>query len=255
LVQLLPLFDGERITSIIPVSEFGADQYLVMLTVNGYIKKVPLNAFSSIRPSGIISIQLVPGDELKWVRRCGNDDLVALASQKGKVIVNSCDKIRPLGRNTRGAGAMKLKEGDKMAAMDIIPAAVDNMPESYSSRVRNRSPPWLLFIAENGIGKRVPLNAFRQSRFNVVGLVGYKLPADCCLAAVFVAGLSLGDDGESDEQVVLVSQSGTVNRIKVKDISIQSRYARGVILMRLEHAGKIQSASLISAAAAEVAED
>ncbi|PUZ36416.1 hypothetical protein GQ55_9G036200 [Panicum hallii var. hallii] len=133
LVQLLPLFDGERITSIIPVSEFGADQYLVMLTVNGYIKKVPLNAFSSIRPSGIISIQLVPGDELKWVRRCGNDDLVALASQKGKVIVNSCDKIRPLGRNTRGAGAMKLKEGDKMAAMDIIPAAVDNMPESYSS--------------------------------------------------------------------------------------------------------------------------
>ncbi|KAG2544958.1 probable DNA gyrase subunit A, chloroplastic/mitochondrial [Panicum virgatum] len=255
LVQLLPLSDGERITSIIPVSEFGEDQYLVMLTVNGYIKKVPLNAFSSIRSSGIISIQLVPGDELKWVRRCGNDDLVALASQKGKVIVNSCDKIRPLGRNTRGAGAMKLKEGDKMAAMDIIPATADKMPESYSSRVRYRCPPWLLFIAENGIGKRVPLNAFRQSRFNVVGLVGYKLPEDCRLAAVFVAGLSLGDDGESDEQVVLVSQSGTVNRIKVKDISIQSRYARGVILMRLEHAGKIQSASLISAAAAEVAED
>jgi len=93
LVQLLPLSDGERITSIIPVSEFGEDQYLVMLTVNGYIKKVPLNAFSSIRSSGIISIQLVPGDELKWVRRCGNDDLVALASQKGKVIVNSCDKV------------------------------------------------------------------------------------------------------------------------------------------------------------------
>jgi len=116
------------------VSEFGEDQYLVMLTVNGYIKKVPLNAFSSIRSSGIISIQLVPGDELKWVRRCGNDDLVALASQKGKVIVNSCDKIRPLGRNTRGAGAMKLKEGDKMAAMDIIPATADKMPESYSSR-------------------------------------------------------------------------------------------------------------------------
>ncbi|KAG2544959.1 hypothetical protein PVAP13_9KG397557 [Panicum virgatum] len=175
LVQLLPLSDGERITSIIPVSEFGEDQYLVMLTVNGYIKKVPLNAFSSIRSSGIISIQLVPGDELKWVRRCGNDDLVALASQKGKVIVNSCDKIRPLGRNTRGAGAMKLKEGDKMAAMDIIPATADKMPESYSSRVRYRCPPWLLFIAENGIGKRVPLNAFRQSRFNVVGLVGYKV--------------------------------------------------------------------------------
>ncbi|XP_066365402.1 probable DNA gyrase subunit A, chloroplastic/mitochondrial isoform X1 [Miscanthus floridulus] len=255
LVQLLSLSDGERITSIIPVSEFGEDQCLVMLTVNGYIKKVPLNAFSSIRSTGIISIQLVPGDELKWVRRCGNDDLVALASQKGRVIVNSCDKLRALGRNTRGVCAMKLKEGDKMAAMDIIPATAHKMPERYNSRVRDLSPPWLLFIAESGIGKRVPLNAFRQSNFNAVGLRGYKLPEDCRLAAVFVAGLSLSEDGESDEQVVLVSQSGTVNRIKVKDISVQSRRSRGVILMRLEHAGKIQSASLISAAAAEVTED
>ncbi|CAL1388750.1 unnamed protein product [Linum trigynum] len=74
------------------------------------------------------------------------------------------------------------------------------------------------------------------------------------LAAVFVVGFSLTEDFESDEQVVLVSQSGTVNRIKVRDISIQSRYARGVILMRLEYAGKIQLASLISAAEAE-AED
>lgn len=255
LVQLLPLSDGERITSIIPVSEFGENQYLVMLTVNGYIKKVPLNAFSSIRSTGIISIQLVPGDELKWVRHCGNDDLVALASQKGRVIVNSCDKLRALGRNTRGVCAMKLKEGDMMAAMDIIPATVHKMPERCNSRLRDSSPPWLLFIAESGIGKRVPLNAFRQSNFNAVGLQGYKLPADCRLAAVFVAGLSLTEDGESDEQVVLVSQSGTANRIKVKDISVQSRRSRGVILMRLEHAGKIQSASLISAAAAEVTED
>ncbi|XP_062212806.1 probable DNA gyrase subunit A, chloroplastic/mitochondrial isoform X2 [Phragmites australis] len=256
LVQLLSLSDGERITSIIPVSEFGEDQYLVMLTINGYIKKVPLNAFSTIRSTGIISIQLVPGDELKWVRHCGNDDLVAFASQMGMVIVNSCNKLRALGRKTRGVVAMKLREDDKMAAMDIIPATMHKMPERYNSRVRDLSPPWLLFIAENGLGKRVSLNAFRQGNFNRVGLQGYKLPPDCRLAAVFFAGFSLTDEGESDEQVVLVSQSGTANRIKVKDISIQSRAARGVILMRLEHAGKIQSASLISAAAAEqVVED
>uniref|UniRef100_A0A0D9W0M1 DNA topoisomerase (ATP-hydrolyzing) n=1 Tax=Leersia perrieri TaxID=77586 RepID=A0A0D9W0M1_9ORYZ len=248
---LLSLSAGEKITSIIPVSEFGEDQYLVMLTTNGYIKRVALNAFSAIRPSGIISIQLVPDDELKWVRRCGNDDLVALASQNGMVIVNSCNKLRALGRKTRGVVAMKLKEGDKMASMDIIPATSHNMPETYS-RVRDLSPPWLLFIADNGMGKRVPLNAFRRGHFNRVGMQGYKVPPDCSLAAVFVVGFSLTDDGESDEQVVLVSQSGTVNRIKVKDISIMSRTARrGVILMRLEHAGKIQSASLISAAEEE----
>ncbi|KAJ8573028.1 hypothetical protein K7X08_009539 [Anisodus acutangulus] len=91
--------------------------------------------------------------------------------------------------------------------------------------------PWLLFLSESGYGKQVPVSRFRTSPLNRIGLIGYKVHHN--------------EDGESDEQVVLVSQSGTVNRIKVRDISIQSR---GVILMRLEHAGKIQSASLISAA-------
>ncbi|RWW47566.1 hypothetical protein BHE74_00046423, partial [Ensete ventricosum] len=93
LVQLLSLSEGERITSIIPVGEFAEDQYLIMLTMNGYIKKVSLNAFSAIRATGIIAIQLVPGDQLKWVRRCADDDLVAIASQNGMVIVNFCNKV------------------------------------------------------------------------------------------------------------------------------------------------------------------
>lgn len=102
-------------------------------------------------------------------------------------------------------------------------------------------------MSENGYGKRVPLSSFRRSALNRVGLRGYKFASEDCLAAVFVVGFSSSDDGDSDEEVVLLSQSGTVNRIKVRDISIQSRHSRGVILMRLEHGGKIQSASLISA--------
>ncbi|OMP01983.1 hypothetical protein CCACVL1_02953, partial [Corchorus capsularis] len=251
LVQIISLPEGERVTSIISVSEFSEDQFLVMLTVNGYIKKVSLNSFSAIRSTGIIAIQLVPGDELKWVRCCTNDDLVAMASQNGMVILSSCHIIRALSRNTRGAIAMRLKEGDKMASMDIIPAArhkdLDQSEEESANNEENSSGPWLLFISENGYGKRVPLSSFRQLPLNRVGLIGYKFSSEDRLAAVFVVGFSVAEDGESDEQVVLVSQSGTVNRIKVRDISIQSRYARGVILMRLEHAGKIQSASLISA--------
>ncbi|PQQ19500.1 DNA gyrase subunit A chloroplastic/mitochondrial [Prunus yedoensis var. nudiflora] len=251
LVQILSLSDGERITSIIPVSEFAADQFLLMLTVNGYIKKVSLSYFSSIRSTGIIAIQLVPGDELKWVRCCTNDDLVAMASQNGMVILSSSDIIRALGRNTRGAVAMRLKEGDKMASVDIIPAAMrkdlERVLEAPHIAARSVKGPWLLFVSESGYGKRVPLSRFHSSKLNRVGLIGYKFALEDRLAAVFVVGFSLAEDGESDEQVVLVSQSGTVNRIKVRDISIQSRYARGVILMRLDHAGKIQSASLISA--------
>ncbi|XP_027359649.1 DNA gyrase subunit A, chloroplastic/mitochondrial isoform X1 [Abrus precatorius] len=251
LVQILSLSDGERITSIIPVSEFAEDQFLVMLTMRGYIKRVSLNLFSSIRTTGIIAIQLVPGDELKWVRRCTNDDIVAMASHNGMVILSLCSKIRTLGRNTRGAVAMRLREGDRMASVDIIPAAMWNNLETSSkfpgSNAKGQNGPWLLFVSENGYGKRVPLSSFRISSLNRVGLIGYKFSAEDCLTAVFVVGFSLAEDGESDEQVVLVSQSGTVNRIKVRDISIQSRFARGVILMRLDYAGKIQSASLISA--------
>ncbi|XP_054802228.1 DNA gyrase subunit A, chloroplastic/mitochondrial [Prosopis cineraria] len=250
LVQIISLSDGERITSIIPVSEFAEDQFLLMLTMNGYIKKVSLNSFSSIRSTGIIAIQLVPGDELKWVRRCTNDDLVAMASHNGMVTLSLCSNIRTLGRNTRGALAMRLKEGDRMASVDIVPAAMWKNLENFSgaprSNTKHLNGPWLLFVSESGYGKRVPLSSFRPSRLNRVGLIGYKFSAEDRLAAVFVVGFSLADDGESDEQVVLVSHSGTVNRIKVRHISIQSRFARGVILMRLDHAGKIQSASLIS---------
>ncbi|KAF5769506.1 putative DNA topoisomerase (ATP-hydrolyzing) [Helianthus annuus] len=257
LIQILSLSDGERITSIIPVSEFAEDQYLLMLTANGYIKKVSLMYFSHIRSSGIIALQLVSGDSLKWVRRCTNEDYVAMASQNGLVILSSCEIIRALGRNTRGSVAMRLKEGDRMACVDIIPAVkqdgIEHVPGPDHTHKRPHGP-WLLFVSENGFGKRVPLSRFRQSPLNRVGLIGYKFSSEDRLAAVFVVGFTTADDGESDEQVVLVSQSGTVNRIKVRDIPVQSRYARGVILMRLEHAGKIQSASLISASETEIEE-
>ncbi|KFK38460.1 hypothetical protein AALP_AA3G116000 [Arabis alpina] len=249
LVQILNMSEGERVTSIVPVSEFAEDRYLLMLTVNGCIKKVSLKLFSGIRSTGIIAIQLNSGDELKWVRCCSSDDLVAMASQNGMVVLSTCDGVRTLSRNTKGVTAMRLKKEDKMASMDIIPASLrKNMEEKSedASTGKQSTGPWLLFVCENGYGKRVPLSSFRRTRLNRIGLLGSKIVEDDRLAAVFVVGLA--EDGESDEQVVLVSQSGTVNRIKVRDISIQSRRARGVILMRLDYGGKIQSASLISAA-------
>ncbi|ESQ48972.1 hypothetical protein EUTSA_v10020005mg [Eutrema salsugineum] len=258
LVQILSMSEGERVTSIVPISEFAEDQYLLMLTVNGCIKKVPLKLFSGIRSTGIIAIQLNSGDELKWVRCCSSNDLVAMASQNGMVVLSTCDGVRTLSRNTKGVTAMRLRKEDKMASMDIIPASlrkdIEEKPEDASTVGKQSTGPWLLFVCENGHGKRVPLSSFKPSRLNRVGLIGSKFAEDDRLAAVFVVGYSLAEDGESDEQVVLVSQSGTVNRIKVRDISIQSRRARGVILMRLDHAGKIQSASLISAADGEEGE-
>eukprot|EP00252_Welwitschia_mirabilis_P005842 TRINITY_DN16447_c0_g1_i1.p1 TRINITY_DN16447_c0_g1~~TRINITY_DN16447_c0_g1_i1.p1 ORF type:complete len:942 (-),score=173.08 TRINITY_DN16447_c0_g1_i1:51-2876(-) len=246
LVRILSLSSGEKVTSIIPVSEFNQDQYLLMLTAKGYIKRVSLSLFSSIRSTGIIAIQLVAGDELKWVRQCTGHDHIAIGSQGGRVLLSSCGKVRSLSRTSRGVTSMRLRGEDRVAAVDIVSAAMqEELHKIVQSYHKHTSAPWLLLVTENGYGKRVPLRSFKALPLNRVGLTAYKLMPDDRLAALFVVGLSLSDDGESDEQVILVSHSGTLNRIMVRDISIQSRLARGVILMRLEYGGKIQSVSVI----------
>ncbi|GLJ14423.1 hypothetical protein SUGI_0233090 [Cryptomeria japonica] len=251
LLRILSLSPEEKITSIIPVSEFRADQYLVMLTAKGYIKRVSLDVFSSIRSSGIIAIQLVPGDELKWARCCAAGDLIAVGSQNGKLVLSYCERIRKTSRTSRGSLSMRLKGEDKLAAMDIVPVSLQqrlqDILQSSEHQGKIISAPWLLLVSENGYGKRVPLSKFRATTLRCIGVMGYKLPAEDRVAALFVVGFSLSDDGESDEQVALVSHSGTLNRIMIRDIRICSQSARGVRLMRLEEGGKIQSASILAA--------
>ncbi len=129
IVQMLPIPREEKITSIVPVSEFSQDEYLVMLTKGGYIKKTALAAFSSIRANGLIAISLEEGDELRWVRRARAEDSVIIGSRMGMAIHFRCthSQLRPLGRATRGVRAMKLRKGgDELVGMDILPADILN---------------------------------------------------------------------------------------------------------------------------------
>ncbi|WP_414623110.1 DNA topoisomerase (ATP-hydrolyzing) subunit A [Calothrix sp. CCY 0018] len=129
IVQMLPIPREEKITSIVPVSEFSQDEYLVMLTKGGYIKKTALAAFSSIRANGLIAISLEEGDELRWVRRARAEDSVIIGSRMGMAIHFRCthSQLRPLGRATRGVKAMKLRKGgDELVGMDILPADILN---------------------------------------------------------------------------------------------------------------------------------
>eukprot|EP00897_Mesotaenium_endlicherianum_P000378 jgi/Mesen1/10340/ME000008S10125 len=121
--QLLPLQEGERITSVLSVDDFREDESLIMLTSGGFMKKTPLDAFASVRKSGLVAIQLEEGDELKWVRRAVDADSVLICSANGNAIRIACDKtqLRSMGRATRGVRAMKLKPNDCISAMDIKP--------------------------------------------------------------------------------------------------------------------------------------
>ena len=195
IVQMLPIPKEEKITSIVPVDEFSSQEYLVMLTKGGNIKKTELAAFSNIRANGLIAISLEEGDQLRWVRRARAEDSIIIGSRHGMAIHFRCnqEQLRPLGRATRGVKAMKLKQGDELVGLDILPAAIldtlntDSEPEieeieteeieteeSTETASTVSIGPWVLVITVGGYGKRVPVGQFRLQNRAGQGLMATK---------------------------------------------------------------------------------
>ncbi len=125
-VQLLPIPIEEKITSMVSVTEFTSEEYLVMLTRGGYIKKTALSAFANIRTNGLIAISLEEGDQLRWVRRAKVDDSIIIGTRQGMAIHfrTNHQQLRPVGRATRGVKSMKLRSGDELISMDILPSSI-----------------------------------------------------------------------------------------------------------------------------------
>ncbi|MEG4518422.1 MULTISPECIES: DNA gyrase subunit A [unclassified Microcoleus] len=125
-VQLLPIPIEEKITSMVSVTEFTSEEYLVMLTRGGYIKKTALSAFSNIRTNGLIAISLEEGDQLRWVRRAKVGDSIIIGTRQGMAIHfrTNHEQLRPVGRATRGVKSMKLRSGDELISMDILPSSI-----------------------------------------------------------------------------------------------------------------------------------
>eukprot|EP00250_Pteridium_aquilinum_P004293 c14515_g1_i1 orf=243-3251(+) len=250
IVQILPIPPGERITSVKAVSSFKESEFLVMLTACGFIKRTPIARFSAMRSTGIMAIQLVPGDELKWVKLAAEGDSIVMGSRNGMVLRVLCDEavFRVTSRTARGVRAMRMKIGDCVGTMDIVPASVLQQLEKLES-----SAPWLLFVTQNGFGMRVPLKEFSASRLNRTGILGCKFnQQDDKLASVFIVGNAVSENGEIEKEVVLGSHGGILNRMKLSQIPIRiRRRGKGVKLMRLDEGDKITSVSLVSSLEAE----
>ncbi|WP_247215601.1 DNA gyrase subunit A [Synechococcus sp. C9] len=214
LVQLLPITLEEKITSILPVSAFREDEFIVMLTRGGFIKKTALSAFSNIRANGLIAISLEEGDHLGWVRLAKATDSILIGSRGGMAIRFAVDhkQLRPLGRATRGVRAMELRPGDVLVGMDMI------SPEDERD---------VLVVTMNGYGKRVPASEFRIQNRSGMGITSTKFRKQ----GDAVAGLGLIG---ADEEILLVTQRGVIIRQAARDISQQSRMATGVRLQRLD---------------------
>jgi DNA gyrase subunit A len=251
IVQLLPIPQVEKITSVVPVTEFSSDEYLVMMTCGGYIKKTELAAFSNIRANGLIAITLEVGDQLRWVRRARNGDSIIIGSRQGMAIHFKVDqeRLRALGRTARGVKAMSLREGDHLIGMDILPAAtVDSLVEDVVDEsdltslnglaTPNHEGPWVLVITTGGYGKRVPVSQFRLQNRAGMGLVAIKFRrSQDQLAALRIVN--------RDDELMMITSRGIIIRQAVNAISYQSRMATGVRVQRLDEDDSIVAVALV----------
>lgn len=253
IVQMLPIPKDEKITSIVAVTEFTEDEYLVMLTRKGYIKKTALAAFSNIRTNGLIAISLEEGDQLRWVRLTRDEDSIILGSRQGMAIHFKADsqQLRPLGRATRGVKSMKLKGSDELISMDVLPSQVvaniavagdeeeDDSQETEELVMEEaNNGPWVLTITTGGFGKRVPITKFRLQNRAGMGVRAIKFRSgQDKLAAIHVVN--------QEDELMIVTSRGIIIRQAVDAISPQSRMATGVRVQRLDNEDAIAAVALV----------
>ena len=221
IVNLLPVEDGERVSAMIRVPEFGEENYfLCMATRNGIIKRTELDLYKNIRKSGIIAINLDDDDELAWVKLTeGNDNLI-VATKKGMAISFNEQGARAIGRTARGVKAIELKEGDEVIGMDIL--------------VPGRK---VLTVSETGYGRLSEIDNYRLQSRGGKGLTNYHVEDYGDVAAVEVV--------DPADDLMLISTDGIIIRIPMggeKGIRLCARPSKGVRVMKVTEGERLTTA-------------
>jgi DNA gyrase subunit A len=215
IVNLLPLGEGERITALLPVRSFDPGRYVLMATASGTVKKTPLEDFSRPRSSGIIAIELAGDDSLVGVALTDGEQDVMLFSSAGKAISFSERAARPMGRVARGVRGIRLAAGQRVIALIIKEAGAA-----------------VLIATENGFGKRTLVEEFRTQGRGGQGVIAIQTTERN--GAVVGATLVREDD-----EVMLISERGTLVRTTVREISQVGRNTQGVTLIRLDEGDRL----------------
>lgn len=208
IINIIPIDTDEKIQAVIALKEFNDDNYLIMATKNGIIKKTELSQYSSIRKNGLNAINLRDGDELIGVRMTTGKSEIVEITQNGYAIRFDESKVRPMGRTASGVRAITLREDDIVVSMDIV---VDNQE--------------ILVVSENGFGKRTPISQYTPHNRGGKGMITYKVTEKTGK----VVGARLV---ENSDEMMLINNNNVAIRINVSGISSTSRNAMGVTLMR-----------------------
>ena len=232
IVNLLPLQEGERINAVLPIHEFEENKFVFMVTAQGTVKKTSLEAFSRPRQAGIIAIELDQGDRLVGVDITDSTRQVVLVSSGGKAIRFSEEDVRPMGRTAGGVRGIRLPEGEEVISLIVI----------------SDEQGMILTASENGYGKRTPIEDFPIHGRGGQGVIALQISER---NGRVVGALSL----KPEDEIMLISSSGTLVRTPVSDISIQGRNTQGVRLIRLDEGDRLVGLERIIAETAEGAEN
>jgi len=242
LPQVLPLSSDDHVSSVIPLGEsFQADEFLVLLTKQGFIKKTPVDAFKKLTSRGLIAISLGEGDTLGWARRCTDQDDILISTRKGYSMRFASADLKPTGRTSRGCSAIKLRKTDEMVDITVLrpDAAVDvDGPGDCGSGSNGQ---YLLAVTTAGYGKRVSADSFKVQRRGGMGVIAIKFKAGSGDSLACMRACS------DDYEVVLSTQKGTIVRQRVAAIALQSRTATGVRVQRLDEGNIIKSVAMLPA--------
>ena len=214
IVNLLPLEEDEKITSVLPVKEFTDDQYVFMATSSGTVKKTSLMNFSRPRANGIIAVDLNDDDQLVGVALTNGNDKVMLFNSNGKAICFKEENVRAMGRTARGVRGIRLAKGQKVISLIII-------GENGTEEDRK-----ILTATENGFGKRTNVGEYSVQGRGGQGLIAIQTSErnGSAVGAVLV---------NDDDEIMLISNKGTLVRTPVADVSVVGRNTQGVNLITL----------------------
>ncbi|OAQ19919.1 DNA gyrase subunit A [Thermosulfurimonas dismutans] len=223
LANLLSLSEEEKISAVLPVREFSPGRFVVFATRRGLIKKTELSEFANPRSTGIIAVKLNEGDELVAAGLTDGHQGLMLLTRRGQSIRFSEKDVRPMGRNAAGVKGIELSEGDEVVSLLVIP----------SNEKRD-----LLTVTESGYGKRTRLSEFRIQSRGGKGIIAARVDAK---SGGLAGGLLVSDEDE----ILLLSDSGKIIRLRVKEVPHKGRSTRGVKLFFLNGQEKIVGLAVV----------
>jgi len=227
-VNILPLAEGEKVVFCTPIDNFDDEQYVLMITKNGIIKKTSLTAYSNRRANGTKAIVIDEGDQLTAVRRCIDGELVFIATRNGMALKLRSDKLRTQGRVTRGCKGIKLRQDDKTGPDQVI--SMEVVQEDTST---------ILTVTENGFGKKTPLDSYPLGNRANLGVLNIRNSErnGCVVGSVLV---------EETDELLIVTQTGKIIRLRTEQVNQTNRITQGVRLIQMDEGEKVVSIAKIA---------